>query len=166
MAAETIALIEGVANTWGEEFVKKRKAEITRIRVKSSGDLHDSVRHVLIKRRASRWVVRIRYNYYGRFHDSGIKNTMPSGGKAYINHLTDWVLRKGLYNFTPRRGGSTEAVARDVAWGIARNNANSSPWPRRKWLNPIRPDIDTLSDQIEKILPEAIVQDVVKVLTA
>ena len=129
MADDTIALVERIAHDWGAEFVRTRRAEVNRIRVRSTGALHDSIRYQLLKRSRGRWVIRVNYNFYGKFHDKGIKNQMPSGGKAYILNLTNWVLRKGLHNFTPRRRGSTEATARDIAWGIARNNSDTTPWP-------------------------------------
>jgi hypothetical protein len=166
MAAATIGRVEEVANQWAADFVAKRKANIIRQRLRQTGALHDSVRYDLRRRGDQRWVVKISYNFYGKFHDRGIRKDMPKGGKRYAEQLTEWVKRRGLSNFTPRRGGTIDQVARDIAWGIIRSNAGKSPWRRRQWLNPMRPDVDELDRRIEEFLPDVIVQDVVKVLEA
>jgi hypothetical protein len=165
MADATLAEVEAIAHKWAADFVAERKARIDRMRLRATGSLRDSVKYELREPARMRWIIRVRYNYYGKFHDKGTKRPLPKGGRRYIELLTQWVLARGLANFTPRFRGPADKQARDIAWGIARSNARSTPWKRRKWLNPMRDDVNTLNSLIEKKLPEAIVQDVVKVLT-
>jgi hypothetical protein len=164
IAAATIAEVEVIARQWADEFVATRKARVARKKLRYTGRLHDSIKYEMKRNSGPKWVIRIQYAYYGKFHDKGVKRPMPKGGRKYVERITDWVKARGLANFTTRRTGTTDQVARDVAWAIIKGNANKTPWERRKWLNPMAGDITDLGNRIEKLLPEAIVQDVVKVL--
>ena len=154
---------------WASDVVYDRKRRIKINKLQNTGALHDSVRYELSKLGGQNYLVRIRYNFYGKFHDKGIRGDMAKGGSLYQRSLIQWVMKKGLGNFKERRPGrglTGEQRARDIAWGIIKANSKASPWKRRKWLNPVRNDIGSLQESMNVHFSDVIVRDHVAILTS
>lgn len=158
-----------IISTWAQEVVRVRKARVRSLGLSASGKLDDSITYALRKPALGRYVVQIQYKFYGKYHDLGIKRGMKRGGKGYVTGLMNWVKSRGVQAFnerSERRGQSVDERARDIAWGIIKKNSRGTPWKRRRWLNPVQPDIDQLQEQISEHIEGAIVRDHVTLLTS
>lgn len=158
-----------IIDTWAQEVVKMRKARVRALGLTSSGKLEDSISYKTTRPGSGRFLVRIQYRFYGKYHDLGIKRGMKRGGKGYVTGLMNWVKSRGLQAFnerSERRGQTLDQRARDIAWAIIKKNASGTPWKRRRWLNPVTPDIDQLQEQISEHIEGAIVRDHVTLLTS
>lgn len=158
-----------IIDTWAQEVVKVRKARVRALGLTNTGRLEDSISYKTTRPATGRFLVRISYRFYGKFHDLGIKRGMKRGGKGYVTGLVNWVKSRGLQHFNERngrRGLSVDQRARDIAWGIIRKNAQGRPWKRRRWLTPVDPDIDQLQGLLSEHIEGVIVRDHVTLLTA
>lgn len=158
-----------IIESWAQEVVKVRKAKVRALKLSATGKLEDSIRYTISRPGSGRYLVRIQYKFYGKYHDLGIKRGMKRGGKGYVTGLMNWVKSRGINAFnerSERRGQSVDERARNIAWGIIKKNSRGTPWKRRRWLNPVQPDIDQLQEQISEHIEGAIVRDHVTLLTS
>lgn len=158
--------LDALIAVWADEVVQDRKARIRSSGLVNTGELERSVRHTITRKSTDQWLVRIQYRFYGKFFDKGSPRSMKAGGKGYVTRLAEWVKSRGISRFNVRRpGGTIDQQARDVAWGIIKANRGGNPWKRRKWLNPVDPDIENLQNNLSEHLADVIVRDHVTLLT-
>jgi hypothetical protein len=156
------------AKDWSERFIRQRRFDLQKKKIKASGQLIKSFESEIIRQTSDATAqLLIAFEDYGRIAE--MKNvTHDRWGRDAISRLEAWVRSRGVSNFVegfrklqgyvPR---TEQKLVNSIAWGIAVKRSGGFRRRRQWYAKPKSAALSQLYNNIAAALPET-VADVIK----
>lgn len=162
--------IEVQGRDWARQYIEGRIAYFGKKKLKSSGELMQSMQSEIVStlQQGAETRITLAFSHYGRFIDMKFLKA-AKGGERYMKALADWIKEKDLAErFAKKRGlerrlrAVPNRVLNRMAWGIIKNRHDK--YKRRlAWYSKSRTGaINDLYNKVAANIPHLVGQEIKK----